>query len=136
MYSIAKSFSFCYGHRLLDDASKCRHLHGHTGRATVVLTTRKLDDRGMVAHFDELKRTVGTWIEKEIDHTMLLFESDPMFEAMRRANEKVIALPFHPTAENLARMIFEKVRSFGFPVVRVELWESETAKASYEEGST
>jgi 6-pyruvoyltetrahydropterin/6-carboxytetrahydropterin synthase len=37
----------------------------------------------------------------------------------------------NPTAENIARLIFEHAASQGFPVVEVKLWETETCCASY-----
>jgi 6-pyruvoyltetrahydropterin/6-carboxytetrahydropterin synthase len=37
----------------------------------------------------------------------------------------------NPTAENIARMIFEYVRDQGFPVREVMIWETETANAAY-----
>ena len=37
VYRVTKEIHFCYGHRLLDYAGKCRHLHGHNGKAVVTL---------------------------------------------------------------------------------------------------
>ena len=36
-----------------------------------------------------------------------------------------------PTAENIARVIFDYTASQGFPVVEVKLWETESCFASY-----
>lgn len=132
MYTISKSFSFCYGHRLLGDPGKCRHPHGHTAKATLVLASDALDERGMVCHFDRIKETVGKWIEENLDHTMLLSEGDPAVKALSSAGEKFRTLPFNPTAENITRMIFDVAQGFGLPVNKVEVWESETSKAAYE----
>ena len=131
-YTVSKTFSFCYGHRLTHDAGRCRHLHGHTARATIVLGSDALDEGGMVVHFDRLKESVGAWIRDELDHTLLLAENDPAAAALAAAGERFRAVPFNPTAENIARMIFEKARSVALPVRRVEVWESETSKATYE----
>ena len=35
MYVVTRELRFCYGHRLLEYAGKCRHLHGHNGRAVL-----------------------------------------------------------------------------------------------------
>ena len=39
MFTVSREIEFCYGHRLLRDEGKCRHLHGHNGRLTVVFET-------------------------------------------------------------------------------------------------
>lgn len=133
MYTISRTFHFCYGHRLLGDHHPCRHLHGHAGKATVHVTASKLDERGMVFHFDELDQSIGRWIEEHLDHTMLLAEGDPALVLLQGAKEKVFALPFPPTSENLARLIFEQTQRFKLSVARVDFWESEGARATYEE---
>ena len=132
MYTVSKSFSFCYGHRLFNDSGKCRHLHGHSSKATIVLSGESLDDNGMVFHFDRLKETIGRWIAENLDHTMLIFEKDPIGHVLEEAGEKFRTVKDNPTAENIARMIFDASSDFGLPVRRVEVWESETAKAAYE----
>ena len=83
MFSISKSFSFCYGHRLLGDKGKCRHFHGHTARIVILLAAEILDDHGMVYHFDRLKETIGTWIDEKLDHAMLLSKKDPAVAAIK-----------------------------------------------------
>ena len=53
MYQIVRNIDFCYGHRLLEHPGKCLHLHGHNGRAEILLDAERLDARGMVADFSE-----------------------------------------------------------------------------------
>lgn len=132
MYSISKIFTFCYGHRLLKDEGKCGHLHGHTAKTTLVLEGDELDRRGMVFHFDRLKETMGAWIEENLDHTLLLSKDDPVIKALEKTGERFRTMSANPTAENIARMIFDAASELGLPVARVELWESETSKATYE----
>lgn len=136
MYSVSKTFSFCYGHRLMKDSGKCRHLHGHSSKAAVVLSGEKLDEGGMVFHFDRLKETIGRWIAENLDHTLLISEDDPLVSALEAAGEKFRRVKDNPTAENIARMIFDAAASFNLPVRMVEVWESETAKATYEKGGS
>lgn len=131
MYTVTRSISFCYGHRLLDYQGPCQHLHGHNARAVITLHAAELDQRGMVMDFVDIKRAVKEWIDAELDHTMLLHEDDPFLPVMRDHGERVHAVPFNPTAENIARLIFERVRDQGFPVLEVTLWETETSQATY-----
>lgn len=131
MYRISKRISFCYGHRLLEHAGKCRHLHGHNATAEIILESEQLDAQGMVRDFSDVGRLLREWVEREIDHTMLLHRDDPFVPVMRAHGERFRVVDFNPTAENLARMLFEVARDAGFPVVEVVLWETETACAAY-----
>ena len=46
MFQVTREIRFCYGHRLLDYDGKCRHLHGHNGRAVITLASETLDPLG------------------------------------------------------------------------------------------
>jgi 6-pyruvoyltetrahydropterin/6-carboxytetrahydropterin synthase len=131
MFSVTREISFCYGHRLLEYGGKCRHLHGHNGRAVITLAAAELDPLGMVLDFSRLKRVVGGWIEENLDHKMLLHRDDPVLPLLRQQGEPVYMMEVNPTAENIARLLFEVTARQGFPVVEVKLWETETCFASY-----
>jgi 6-pyruvoyltetrahydropterin/6-carboxytetrahydropterin synthase len=131
MYSVTREISFCYGHRLLDYDGKCRHLHGHNGKAVITLAAPDLDRLGMVMDFTQLKRVVGGWIDANLDHKMLLHRDDPALPFLRQQNEPVFVLDVNPTAENIAKLIFDFAAGQGFPVVEVRLWETETSCACY-----
>jgi len=131
MYRVSKSVSFCYGHRLLNYQGKCRHLHGHNARAVITLESSALDKRGMVKDFSELKRLVWEWLDSEIDHTLLLHRDDPLLPLLQDSGERVRVTEENPTAEVIARMIYEYVAAKNFPVTDVTLWETETSYASY-----
>src|SRR5262245_33685841 len=131
MYSVTRELSFCYGHRLLNYDGKCRHLHGHNGRAVLTLAAPTLDRLGMVADFSTLKRVVGGWIDQALDHRMLLHKDDPVLPLLRQLGEPVFVLDANPTAENIARLIYDYAAGQGFPVVEVRLWETDSCFASY-----
>lgn len=131
MFQISKAFNFCYGHRLLGDKGKCKNLHGHTAKVIIFIESDKLDDKGMVCHFDDLKTNIGQWIGENLDHVMLLSKDDPAAATLKEIGERIFVMDTNPTAENIARLIAEKTRSFGQAVSKVEVWESDTAKASY-----
>lgn len=131
MFRVTKEIHFCYGHRLLNYAGKCRHLHGHNGRAVVTLEAASLDALGMVVDFSEVKRVVGKWIDEALDHRMLLHEADPIIPELQQQGEPFVTLDANPTAENIARLIFERTAAHGLPVVEVTLWETETSFATY-----
>lgn len=131
VYQITKSFTFCYGHRLLGDSGKCGHLHGHTARVEVTLSGESLNNLGMVENFDAIKDKIGRWIEETLDHKMLLNKDDPLLKLLKEVGEPVYALDANPTAENLARLIFEAAREKGLSVKKVTFWESPTSAATY-----
>ena len=131
MFSVTREITFCYGHRLLNYDGKCRHLHGHNGRAVITLETDRLDDLGMVVDFSRLKQVVGSWIDETLDHKMLLHRDDPVLPFLRDQGEPVLVLDVNPTAENIAKLIFEYTAAQDFPVVEVRLWETESCFASY-----
>ncbi len=134
MYRVSKSVSFCYGHRLMNHQGKCRHLHGHNARAVITLESDRLDELGMVEDFTTVKQLVWEWLDSEVDHTLLLHEDDPVLPLLENAGERVRVMKDNPTAENIARMIFEFVDGKGYPVVEVALWETDNSRASYTRG--
>jgi 6-pyruvoyltetrahydropterin/6-carboxytetrahydropterin synthase len=131
MYQVTREIHFCYGHRLLNYDGKCRHLHGHNGRAVVTVEAAQLDALGMVMDFSRIKRVVSAWIDETLDHKMLLHRDDPMLPYLRQQGEPVHVMDVNPTAENIARLIFDFARGQGFPVVEVQLWETESCFATY-----
>jgi 6-pyruvoyltetrahydropterin/6-carboxytetrahydropterin synthase len=131
MFRVTQEIDFCYGHRLLDYGGKCRHLHGHNGRAVIVLEGEQLDACGMLVDFSEIKRSLRTWIEEQLDHRMILNDRDPVLPRLRELNEPVYVIRENPTAENIAKLIYERARDAGFPVVEVSLWETPRAFATY-----
>ncbi|MDA2928483.1 6-carboxytetrahydropterin synthase, partial [Acidobacteria bacterium AH-259-O06] len=128
-HNIVKRLHFCYGHRLLDYEGKCARAHGHNGILEVELSSEKLDQRGMVYDFGDVKSYLKEFIDREIDHRMLLREDDPMVAALEGVGERVFIMKQNPTAENIAKLIFLKAKAKGLPVVAVRLWETPDAVA-------
>jgi 6-pyruvoyltetrahydropterin/6-carboxytetrahydropterin synthase len=125
MYRVTREIRFCYGHRLLNYNGKCRHLHGHNGRAVITLQAEQLDPLGMVLDFTQIKNVVSAWIDEALDHKMVLHRDDPVLPLLRQQGEPVYVLDVNPTAENIARLIFDYAAEQGFPVVEVQLWETD-----------
>lgn len=126
-------------HRLLTHPGKCKGLHGHGYRVEVEVMGWVDPDTGMVVDFGskELKE-VEDWLEG-IDHAVLLFLEDPLGAILQLdPSTKVVPLTVHPTAENLAYMIADKVREvFSHSPTQatsgnVTVWETETKSATVE----
>jgi 6-pyruvoyltetrahydropterin/6-carboxytetrahydropterin synthase len=131
MFQVTREIRFCYGHRLLNYEGKCRHLHGHNGRAIITLEAERLDALGMVVDFSTIKRAVSGWIDANLDHRMILHKDDPVLPTLKQQGEPFFLTDVNPTAENIAKLIFDFAAAQGFPVVEVKLWETEDSFATY-----
>jgi len=133
MYSVTKRLEFCYGHRLLDYEGICRHPHGHNASVEIEVRTPQLDARNMVCDFTDIKRIVKSWIDRELDHKMVLRRDDPLVPMLQQLGEPVYLLESNPTVERIARLIFDYATAQGLPVVRVTVWETPSSYAIYGE---
>ena len=131
MFQVTREIRFCYGHRLLNYDGKCKHLHGHNGRAVITLQSESLDALGMVVDFSTIKRVVSTWIDANLDHRMILHRDDPILPTLRQQGEPVFVIDVNPTAENIAKLIYDHIAGQGFPITEVKLWETEDSFAIY-----
>ena len=160
MFKVAKMIYFNYGHRLLGGHDKphspskdlkvngtsagnlqleedrchhkCSHLHGHSARVEIEMASPKLNPKGMVVDFFDIKRTIGKWIDLNLDHKMILWSKDPLAKLLGKAGEPVVLVKENPTAEMLARWIFREARRMKLPVSKVTLWENQDSCAVYE----
>lgn len=127
MATITRRFEFDSGHRIVGHESKCSHLHGHRYRAEVTIDAPALDELGRVIDFGVVKEIIGTWIDDNWDHNMLLHEGDPLLKAVMMLDEHVSheTLPSweetilgrqpyimpdarNPTAENIAAVLRQR----------------------------
>ena len=131
MHTIVKRFNFCYGHRLMDYAGKCRHPHGHNGVLEIELAGEQLDARGMLIDFGEVKARLVKFVDEELDHRMLLREDDPLAKALSDLGEEPYLMAENPTAENIAKLVFEQAELQGLPIAAVRLCETPDAWAEY-----
>jgi 6-pyruvoyltetrahydropterin/6-carboxytetrahydropterin synthase len=116
---------------LLKYAGKCRHLHGHNGRIEVDIELATLDGRGMVVDFTDIKNTLKKWVDDTLDHRLLLAKDDPLVPVLRERGEVLVVMDENPTAENIAKLIYEQARAQGLPVAEVRIWETPSSCASY-----
>ena len=125
MYIIRKQFHFSAAHRLysphLSDEEnerqfgKCSspNYHGHNYKLDVAVTGEKSPQTGMVINFDELKKIVQERIILELDHRNLNLDVDFLKGEIT-------------TAENLARLIWERLAPHLSSVRLYEIILSET----------
>jgi 6-pyruvoyltetrahydropterin/6-carboxytetrahydropterin synthase len=120
MFEVEIIAGFAAAHRLRDYNGKCEHLHGHNYRVHVTARAPSTGSGGMVIDFIDLKRITKDVMER-FDHGYLN-EIEP-FDRLE------------PSAENLARHLFEeitrKLGDQGELVYSVSVWESDTSRAAY-----
>lgn len=118
MFEIRITRHFAAAHRVEDYPGNCERLHGHNWRVDVVCRRDELDSLGMVMDFRKLKELTDA-VLRRLDH-QYLNEVPPFTER-------------NPTAENLAKYIFDELAADA-PVHRVDVYETETSIASYGKG--
>ncbi len=118
-YELTVKSHFDAAHSLYGYPGDCRNLHGHTWDVEVTVAASVLDEIGIVYDFtalkDDLRRVLETY-----DHTHI--------------NEVEPFTSVSPTAENLARVICERLSQTVDPrvrVVEVAVWESPIARLVY-----
>ena len=93
MYKIKTEAAFAAAHSLPNHPGKCKNLHGHRWRVVVEVEVEEHDkNTGMVIDFSNLKSIVRERTER-LDHQHL--------------NELLKATMANPTAENLAKFLFD-----------------------------
>lgn len=135
-FEISRRIQFCAGHRVMGHENKCAGLHGHNYEALFVAAADRLDSLGRVIDFGVLKERLGTWIDDNWDHAMILFEQDTeAIEAVQNlSHQKLYKLPHNPTAENMAIYLLEKIcprlmEGTGVTIQRIVLQETPNCSA-------
>ena len=120
IYTLTVKDHFDAAHYLYDYPGECRNLHGHTWDIEVSVESSQLCELGMVYDFALLKKDLKAVLAR-YDHKHL--------------NEIEPFNHISPTAENLARIIFEElseaIAAPGVVVTEVAVWESPIAKLTF-----
>ena len=85
----------------------------------------------MVMDFEDIKSVIGRWIQKNLDHRMILYRKDSYVAVLKKRREPLFLTEGSPTAENLARLIYDYAKKRALPVHSVTLWETESSSATY-----
>lgn len=137
MYKIIVKIKYEYAHRLLHHTGKCRHVHGHSGKAIIELSSDALNDNCFVMDFGDIKAPLKKWINRFWDHAYLANEADPLLPTFRNEGMKVYTFCEEPTAEVMARHLFQQISSLvelppSVVLTRVTIQETCTGVASYQ----
>jgi 6-pyruvoyltetrahydropterin/6-carboxytetrahydropterin synthase len=113
---ITRRLEFDAGHRIPDHQSQCRHLHGHRYVIEVTLSGSIIDKagdaaNGMVMDFSQVKELAMVHLVDAWDHAFLAFAGDHTVVDFLATlpGHKTVVLDRVPTAENLARIAFDRL---------------------------
>ncbi len=123
MFEIEVSAAFEAAHFIEGYAGKCSRLHGHNWQVTALVRGEELDALGMLVDFKVVKAELNKILD-EFDHRFL--------------NELDAFATDNPTAENLARKIFQRLAAseiFGgsAKLYAVKVHESPNSCVTYRE---
>ena len=94
MFEITVESAFEAAHKIENYPGKCAFLHGHNWIVEAIVSGDELNELGILIDFKILKAELNKILD-ELDHKYL--------------NELAIFSKQNPTAENLAKEIFEKL---------------------------
>ncbi|MBF0254201.1 MAG: 6-carboxytetrahydropterin synthase [Candidatus Omnitrophica bacterium] len=129
-FSVTKRFNFSYGHRLTRTQGRCANYHGHNGVAEILCRKEELDAGNMVVNFDRISDALKSWIDSTLDHRMILNREDPLVSQLVDGGQKPVLTDGDPTAESIARLIYQKAVEAGLPVHEVTVWETPSSSAT------
>lgn len=137
MYQLTTEHSFDSAHFLAGYDGKCGNLHGHRWRVLLTVQSETLrEDRqqkGMCVDFAELKKDLRTELDA-LNHVLIIEQGslrESTMKALQEEKFQVVEMPFRPTAENFARYFYELFTLKGYPVAKVEVYETPNNSAVY-----
>ena len=141
MIVATRRYEIDMGHMLPTHLGKCFHAHGHRYVIEADVTTDQGLDRpgapddGMVMDFAVIKQVMADVLE-QYDHRFLICVADPEYITMTSmVGRGVIAVPYIPTAENLASYwadeIGDELSNHNAELVELRVWETPNACATW-----
>jgi len=111
---------FSAAHRINGYEGQCGKLHGHTWKVRVQVKTHQMNKIGISIDFKEL-RTLAENVLERLDHQLI--------------NDVTPFQSKNPTAENLARYIYEEVARQLPEFIQMDevtVWESDNYAVTYQ----
>jgi 6-pyruvoyltetrahydropterin/6-carboxytetrahydropterin synthase len=120
MYEVTIIKSFSAAHLLAEIGGKCEELHGHNFKVEVTVGAQELNSEGILIDFRLVKKWLKEILDK-MDHQHL--------------NDLSSFAGKNPSSENIAHFVYQemqpKVKEAEVEVLRVKVWESESAVVTY-----
>ena len=121
MFELTVDSHFSAAHYLKGYEGDCARMHGHTWKVSVTVSAAKTDETGMCVDFKDIATHLDAMVDR-FDH--------------RNLNELEFFRDMNPTAENLAKLLYEqlcdKIKDAGVSLVSVTVHESDRYRVKYE----
>jgi len=125
MYELKVLSSFSSAHSLRGYNGKCENIHGHNWQVEVVVSSEFVNEIGLSIDIKVLKKYANQVID-DLDHKFI--------------NELPYFKEFNPSAENIAKYIFENIAKLlrlnekdKIKIKRINVYETPSSMASYYE---
>ncbi len=139
MYTLKTENSFNSAHFLAGYEGKCSNIHGHRWRVIIEIKSSRLKNdkqtKGMVDDFSTFKENVRK--ETDFYDHALVIEKNTLkpatLAALKDEGIKMIELDFRPTAENFAKLFYDRFKTLGYDVKKATVYETPNNCATYSE---
>jgi len=141
MFKIKSEVQFDMAHYLSGYKGKCSNIHGHRYRLIAKIKSETLHTegqlRGMVDDFSNFKDTLKE-IANIFDHKLIIEGNEEGKVLAKKLEElpnnfEIYFVNYRPTAEEMSRDIFNRLKINGLPVCEVELFETPNNSCIYTE---
>ncbi len=116
MFELKVTGEFSAAHNLREYLGKCEGLHGHNWKVEVLVCGMKLDKKGILLDFKQIKSCLNKLLD-ELDHKYL-----NSLSYFKRIN---------PSSENIAKFIYNNLSKQVLGLKSVTVWESDSCSATY-----
>lgn len=97
---------FAAAHRVWNDDSKCRNIHGHNYHVEIKVKGEKPTKQNFIVPFDLIKDVVDSF-----DHTLIVDHEDPLLSLLEQLGVKLSVVQGVPSTEFMAALIAEDIRA-------------------------
>ena len=141
MFILKSEIGFDSSHYLSGYEGKCSNIHGHRYRLVIKVRGNKLreggSNRAMVEDFSFIKLILKE-IHDLFDHKLILEDDEigkKLLGGLKSCSQKFdyILVSYRPTAEEMSRDIFNRIKEKGVNIYEVELFETPTNSCIYRE---
>lgn len=141
MFILKSEIGFDMSHYLSGYDGKCGNIHGHRYRLVVKVKGTELKETGsnraMVEDFSFIKQILKD-VHDLFDHKLVIEDDEIGRDLLKRLEGtpqsfEYLVVKYRPTAEEMSRDIFNKIKSKGINIYEVELFETPTNSCIYRE---
>lgn len=137
MYVLKTEQSFDSAHFLFGYQGKCSNIHGHRWKVVVEVYGAELENegqqRGMIVDFGKLKADLKAEADS-LDHALIIEKGslrEKTLNCLIEDDFNIIQVDFRPTAENLSKYFYDKMKEKKYKVKEVTVYETPNNAATF-----